>query len=77
MPGKVAIEMEDYIFLILAQLELWNVFVMGLLLKTPLKNLSLDWQNAISSQGFSTQGRKMSLFSLADFSFMSLFLWCH
>lgn len=38
-------------FLILAQLQVWNVFVMGLLLKTPLKNLSLGWHDAISSQG--------------------------
>lgn len=36
MLGNVAIEMDNYIFLILAQLQLWNVFIMGVLLKTPL-----------------------------------------
>lgn len=67
------IKMDGSAFLILAQLQVWHVFVMGLLLNTPLKNLSLGRHDAISSQGLSTRGRKMALLSLAHFSFMCLF----
>lgn len=81
MPRKGTMEMGNYAFLVWEQLQPWKLFAMRLWVwhwKLPLKNHSLDWQKAISSQGSSTQrSRKMASFSIADFSFLKLFLRCH